>query len=435
MDINNLLTRSIGNMFSGIGTTILGNTSGKYNFNYDWTPLNVRTVWVDTSYNELLSVAQNVPHLNIVISRGAELFSQMKIRHVDSKGKDIQNSPILKFLRKPWVIRNQQQWLYDFYVYNAIYNNVFMFPMRGLPSAFPSAISILPSGLMKANLTGKVYRQTKLERIIESWNLLGDDNDFKPEEIVHITEGITMNGIIGASKITSLQLPLSNIMAALKSNNIILTERGMIGFIVTDPKDANGSLPLSSTMKKVVNETYQKKNSLDSRESHVGLFTSETKWVPMSFDMKQLMLIEGLEDAFCNILGAYGIDRDIFPSIKGATFENKAAGLRNTIQGTLQPLGEKLLSKLATDIFMIVDNGEELIPDFSGMPIMQEDKLTQGQAYNQTVLANSLLFHDNIIDGKTYAENCEVPMTGTGEVPVVAAPIAPPALPIPKEPK
>jgi phage portal protein BeeE len=416
MDINNLLTRSLGNLFSGLGITILGNPSGKYNFNFDWTPLNVRSVWVDTSYNELMSVAQNVPHLNVAISRSAEMFGQMRIKHVDKNNEDVENSQVLEFMKKPDVLSAQSQWLYDYYIYKCVYNNQFIYPLRAMPSTMPVCLKMLPSGLIKVNLTGKVYRQWKLEQIIESWEMLGDDVPFKPNEIIHISTGLTMNGIIKASPITSLQIPLSNIMASLKSENIILAERGMIGFLRTDSKDDAGPMPMSRQAKKIVEETYQSNRSLDSRSSHVGMFSGKTEWVPMTFDIQQLGLREGNEEHFCTILAAYGIPREIFPSAKGATFENQNEARKSFITDTLQPAGQTLLERLTADVFApFMGQGEKLIPDFSYMPIMQENKVEEGQAYFSLIEANDILFRSGIIDAKTYAQEADVEMTGPGK--------------------
>ncbi len=424
MDVNNLLSRALGNVLDSLGKTVLGDLGGKYNFNHGWTPLNVRTVWVDTSYNELMAIAQNVPHLNISITRGAEMFSLMRIKHVDKNGSDIKNSEVLEFLKKPMLLRTLEQWLYDYYVYNAIYNNVMFFPLRGLPSMMPAAINILPSGLMKVELTGKYYRQNKIEGIIEYWNMLGDPQNFRPDEIVHITEGISMNGVIGESKIPALQLPLSNIIASLKSENIITTERGMIGFLRTDSKDEAGPLPLNKTMKQTIKETYKSENSLDSRTSHVGVFSGKTEWVPMTFNMAELGLREGNEEHFCTILGAYGQPREMFPSATGATYENQREARKSYINDTLLPIGQKLMTKLGMDVFKFTD-GSMLVPDFSWLPIMQEDKVKEGQARQQLVMAMSQMYKDGIISAETYAEECEVDMTGEG-VPLAPA-VAPAA--------
>ena len=408
----------------GIGQAVLGQ-QGKWNWNRNFVPVNQQVVLIDTSFNELIKVAQNVPHLNIVISRGAEMFSHMQIKHVDSKGEDIKNSDVLKLLNKPNPLQSLEAFLYDFYVYNCIYSSNFGFKNKGSIAALPSFLWWLPPGWMKINATGKIYRQTRIEDIIINYELTNEPTPFVPEEIIHITDGISQSKLSGGSKIEALQLPLSNIVAALKSNNIILTERGLIGFISKESdKDVNGSLPLTTAERDRIEKQYQSDRSLDSNKSHVLVSSASLKWVPMTFDVKQLMLYEGLEDSFGQICGAYGIDRDVFPSIKGATNENKEMGLKATIQNTMQPLGNKLVNRLAEHLG-VTDKGEKLLADWSHMPIMKEDELKAEQAKFQKVQALAIMLDKGIISPEQFATLAEVDYDGTPPEPVKVPAIPP----------
>ncbi len=151
---------------------------------------------------------------------------------------------------------------------------------------------------------------------------------------------------------------------------------------------------------------------------HVGIFNSNLEWVPMTFDVKQLMLHEGLEDAFGQICGAYGIDRKIFPSsivsksTLGATADTEQA-IKTTIQNTLQPLANKMLSKLSKE-FKLSDRGEKLKGSWDHMPVMKEDDKTAQEAFNSKVSGLSVLKRDGIISPKQYADLAEVKFDGTG---------------------
>ncbi len=404
------------NMFGGIRRSVLGTNSGKFNMNRNYVPINQKVILIDTSFDELIGVAQNVPHLNTVISRGAEMFSQGKIKHLDKKGEEIIDSPVLKLLNKPNPLQSGEGFLYEFYVNNAIYSSNFGYMNKGSRlKELPDLIWWLPPGRMKINLTGKMYRQTTLEGIIENYMLTYDNDPFMPEEIIHITEGISQNKLKPTSKIEALQIPLSNIVAALKSLNIIITERGLIGFISGDNRSTNGmGMEMTAAERKTFEKQYQKDRSLDSDQSHVALTQANMKWVPMTFDVKQLQLMEGLEDSFAMICGAYGIDRDVFPSTKGATNENKEMGLKATIQNTMQPLASKLMAIFEEHLNVSI-KGESLTMDWSHMPVMQEDALFAAQAKYQLIQGLSLAKSDGIIGPDQYAEIAEFKMDGTGE--------------------
>jgi hypothetical protein len=385
------------NWLGGVGRAILGKPSNKFNFNRNFQPVNQKIILLDTSVTALMNVACNVPHLNIVISEGAKMFSNMEITHVDKNGKEIINSEVIKLLNKPNPLQNLEGFLYDYYVNNAIYSSAVCYKNKSALSPIPKVIWWLPTGYIKINLTGKLYRQYKVEEIIESYELIYFNDTFTPDEILHIAEGVGASILKPVSKIEALQIPLSNIVAALKSNNIILTERGLIGFISNEGKDSMGSIPISESERKRIEDQYQSDRGLDSDRSHVMVTTASTKWNPMTFDVAQLKLYEGLEDSFGLICGAWGIDRDVFPSIKGATNENKSAGEKKTYNSTLLPIGKKLCNYLAND-FGLTERGEKLICSFNHLPIMQEDEGKMATAQKTRIDSIISMVTSNVIN-------------------------------------
>lgn len=423
--------------FGGIGRSVLGKSTTRANFNRQFVAPNQRVILIDVSFNGLMQVAQNVPHLNTVISRGAEMFSNMCVQHVDKNGKEIENSDIMKLLNEPNPLQTLEQFLYDFYIYFAIYSSNFGYKNYGSSlSELPSVLWWLPPGWMKINATGKLYNQYKIEDIIENYTFMFDQTVYETKDIIHITEGISQSKLTGASKIETLQLPLSNIVSGLKSKNIIINERGMIGFISSaGNKDMSGGvIPMNNNEKTKLEKQYQIDRSLDSENSHVGIFQSSLTWTPMAFDVKQLMLYEGFEDDFCQICGAYGIDRKIFPasivskSTLGSTSDTEQA-IKTTIQNTLLPLANKLLRKMAKE-FKITERGEKLTASWDHLPVMKEDEKTANEAFKSKIDGLSILKRDGIIDANTYAEEAGVEMTGTGESEEIRTSNA---LPIPKK--
>ena len=404
-------------VFGGLARSILGR-NGKFNFSRDYKPANSKVDLVDCSWGNLMQLANNVPHLNIVISEGAKMFSGMEIKHYQGKGKDrkeVEKSEVLKFLSNPNPLQTQSDFLYEFYVQNAIYRTTFCYANQPSKlSSTPSALWWLPGESMKINLTGKMFDQVSIEGIVESYELLDYDKKYDPKDVIRIIDGISQNKITAKPTIESLQVTLSNIMAVLKSYNIIVTERGMIGFIAAERSDSTGlSIPMTPEEKVAFQKQYQKNYSLDAQNGHVLMTEASMKWVPMTFDVKQLMLFEGLEDAFAQIIAAYGHDRDIYPSVKSATFENKKQGLINTYQNTMIPLGCKMLEPIA-EIFGLQDKDQYLEPSWEHLPVMQEDEEKKAAALSNNVTAYSKMLADGVISHEQYAELAGVKMDGTG---------------------
>lgn len=403
---------------------ILGRNTGKFRPNpQDFFPINQKIILIDTALGSLMNVAMQVPHLNTVISTGAKLFSQMKIKHLNRDGEEVKDSKVLKFLKKPNPLQTHRQYLSEFYVLNAVYNKTFQYKIQGLPSPLqriPDAMWILPSGYMKINTTGKLYRQTSLKDIIVNYEMMGDPFTYDVDKVIYMAEGIGNNILNPKSRIEALQIPLSNIVASMKSNNIIITEKGLIGFISPDaPKsDSDGVLPYTPEEHARVRAEFQNQYSLDSMGGHVAFPKSSLKWVPMTMDVKQLGLNETTEDAFCQVIAAYGHDRDIYPSTKGATYENKAAGMKSTVQNGCQPLADVYVEQLA-DNLIDESTGEYLEASYEDLPCMKEDERLAAQGKLYTVQANSQALADNVISHEQYALNCDFDMDGTAETPQI----------------
>lgn len=414
--------------FRGLFSAILGR-NGKFNFSRQVTQqaqLQQRQYFIDTSVNNSMWVAQNVPHLNVVISKVAELLSLMEIKHVDKDGSDIENSDVLKLLQNPNPLQSLEQFIYEYAVYNCIYNTNFIYKnYGGLTNRqlfpLPATLFCLPPGAMLINATGKLYRQTKIEDIIESFQLYNDQTPFAPSDVIFITEGLSGNGITVGSRLEALQLPLANIMAVLKSFNIITTELGMKGILSPDNTGSNeNTKPFDIKESERIDRHYKNKNSLDSTDGHVHVATQSMKWLPMVFDVDQLKLFQGLWDSFGIICAAYGIDISIFPTSsvisKGITTGGEINfGLKNTIQNTIQPIGDKLMGVFMKHFGFENRNGEKLIASWTHMPIMKEDELKKEQARKALIDGLSVMKKDGIIDAKSYAEMADVELTGTGE--------------------
>lgn len=408
---------NIFDVFGGLARSILGR-NGKFNFSRDYKPANSKVDLVDCSWGNLMQLANNVPHLNMIIGRGAEMYSGMEIKQYQGKGKsrkEIDNSEALEFLRQPNALQRQSSWLFDFYVQNAIYKTTFCYKNKPSNlSAIPSALWWLPGEAMKINLTGKMFDQVSIEGIIESYELLGYDKKYFPNEVIHIIDGVSQNKITATPTIVAQQLNLSNIVAILKSYNIITTEKGMIGFIGGDAKDSTGmGIQMTEKERTQFENAYQRQYGLDSKNGHVMITQAPLKWVPMTFPVKDLMLFEGAEDAFAGLCGAFGHDRDIYPSVKGATFENKKQGLINTYQNAMMPLGKKMLEPIS-DIFQLHKKGQYLEPSWEHLPVMQEDEGEKASALSNNVTAYSKMLADGVISHEQYAELAGVKMDGAG---------------------
>lgn len=369
-------------------------------------------ILVDTT--NLLRPYFDCPHLHLVINKRAEMFSNMEIKLKDIKTDEyIKEHPVLELLKQPNPLQNQEEWLTQYSQYKDIFANNFIYTLKATSTSLPKVLWNLPSDQVKIVWTGKMFKQFDIMEIIDHYKLewQGIETKYAVEDVIYKFENFDFGNMKGISKIENLTLPISNIIASLKSRNVIITEKGMFGILSNQAKDTSGAIPLSRDERKKVEEQLMKDKGLYSDKSHIIVTNSSLKWESMGFPMKDMAFFEEVEDDFATILGAYGIDRDIFPSTKGATFENKKQGLIATYQNSIQPEADDLMRTLTKNLGLN-EQGLELEASYEYMPIFQEDKLQEEQADKMEIEKYKILYDSNIISAEAFAQMADVEYTG-----------------------
>ena len=345
--------------------------------------------------SNLLAVYLSCPPLRAVIDRKAEMFSNMQIKlykkTTDKEGnevkEEIKKHPVLDLLNKPTPIHPQNSWLMLYSIFKDVYNQTFTYKLKGTSIGYPKVLWHLPSGDMKVIPTGKLFSQYEMTGIIKEYVLISGSDDqmtetkYQPSEIIHITEGTSANYIVGESKLKSLSMPISNIVGAYKTRNILIHENAGITILSPDSKDADGMLPLSDKERERLENEFREKYGLSDTQMHKVFTTTSMKVTPLLFPVKDMMLFEEIEGDFAEICQAFGMSRDVFPSTKGATFENQLQAEKATYNNTIIPEAEKFLQYITKDKdFGLEANGLYLEPCFEHVAALKEDEKVEAES-------------------------------------------------------
>lgn len=356
-----------------------------------------------------LQIYNTVPHLQSVVNQLADMFKNMELKMYNEKtGEEIENHPVLDLINKPNPLRTYEEFLFEYFVFKSVFGNAFIYQIKGLPSAVPSLLwNLLPSDV-EVVPTGKIYNQNTIEGIIKTYKVYDQATYFNvaPSDMIYKNEGVGGNLITSQSKIDALQLPLSNIIGALKSENVLIVERGAEGILSNESQADGGAIPLGKEERERIEKEMQKTYGIFDGQKRKIITNSSLKWQPMTYPIKDLMLLECIESDFQAICAAYGADRDIFPSTKGATFENKKNGLKATYQNTIQPQADDFASIL-TDAFQLKKQGLYLAASFDKVPVLQEDKQMQEQV-NKTTAEKNNINTNTIITLNSAVKNGEI---------------------------
>jgi len=410
------------NIFSALGgrfrNFFRSNSQGSTGKNPTFFPLhmslmnNSKTpIWIDI--DNLLAVYLLCPPLRAVIDEKAQMFKNADIHVVDKDGNKKENHPVLKLLKKPTPMQWTDDWLAQLSVMTDIYGSAFIYKLRATSISLPKCLWVLPSGDMKIIPTGKMFKQSKIEEIIEKYVLnFGDVEEvYKTLDIIQINQSGATSVIKPDSKISSLQKAITNVEGAYKTRNILLFEKGAIGILSSDTRDGDGGVPLGVKEQIRLGKQFTDKMGIYDEQGRIIMSSAALKWNPMSYPTKDLLLFEegeaGLQD-FCQ---QFGMKRDIFPSTKGATFENANQAIKQTYQNTIQPFADAVARTLTEQLGLEAE-GLELVFDYSWLPVMQEDQQKEQSAQKTKAEMLAILRFQGIISREAYAEAMGVELTG-----------------------
>jgi HK97 family phage portal protein len=338
------------------------------------------------------------------------MFKNMEICLHDIKtGEKIEDHPVLKLLANPNPLQNREQWLTQLSIQRDIWTQAFIYQLRPIQimkgaAPLPAVLWNLPPNQIEINRTGKMWDQTKLDGIITNYKLLdGSNKTFTPEEVIQISDHTGESYITGESKIISMRTVISNLDGALKTRNCIINDRGALGILSNATKDGDGGLPIDAKERERIEREYRTKYGLSDGQMKLMITNASLNWQPMSYPTKELALFEEVEEDFGGLCGTFGMARDIFPSTKGATFENQVEAFKQTYQNTLQPQADQLM-RTFNNRWGLYAQGIELRAEYAWLPVMKEDELKEQQAQLAKAQTQSQMLRDGVINKEQYAQ-------------------------------
>ena len=321
----------------------------------------------------------------------------------DKDGNLVTDHWINDLITKPNGVQSWSDVVYSMSVQDALYSNVVAYcPLRSF--GVRNLIITLPNNKIKINLSGKKLKQMEVNDLITSFEFTYDDGSKETIEIqdsIYLTTADGMNIVRPISRIDSLRLPLSNIMASYNKRNVLLENLGAIGILSAQSNDMGGAIPMTpEERQKIQKDWYRRqKDELIITESNVN-------WQPMSYPTRDLMLFEELTEDKLAIIDAFGLNYNLFSSDKGATFSNVRDSIRMAYTDTIIPETQQMYDS------MIAQWGLQgqyyLQANFDHLPILQDDENQKASAEKTKVDTFSVMLKDGVITQQQYAEEFDI---------------------------
>ena len=337
-------------------------------------------VYIDTDVP--YDLYNTIPQLRTPVDKLSAMFSNgvFKYQKIGSDKLDTLPPDIAKLLENPNVLQGQNPFLNQYLRQLIVYGNQFIYKNSAskITTTPQSLINVSPANI-KPKLTGKLFDQTTMDGIVKGfeYNENGTIKNFEQTQILWSKISDLDNNLIGYSPLKAMKYPLSNTVAAYQYLNCISTEKGGIGVLSSQSKDAMGALPMTAEEKKELEQTYRNENGIEDNQKKIHITTGSVTWSPMSYPTRQLLLREQIEDNFLAILNVLGVNQNLFVN---STYENLKHGLIQTHNDTVVVYADGFTQALSK--FIGVPEGYRLVLDYSHLPYLQADRDKEATTFN-----------------------------------------------------
>ncbi|MGR3218471.1 MAG: phage portal protein [Candidatus Anammoxibacter sp.] len=362
--------------------------------------LNKQANWVNL-YNNfyLMSCYESNPIVNAVINIKADAWANMRYLIKDLASEEIiplseytaDGSALQNLLFKPNPRENGVEWLKMYKTNYSVFGNSYVYASVpvGAESTFDytriSVMNNLPGANVKPIITGKWLEATTMEEIIrfyELTNIDGSKTEIDTCKVWHTNEAnirLDVNFTQGVSKLVGLREPISNIAGAYETRNVMIYNRGALGFLSSEKvADGLGSVAMDDVEIKQVQEAMDKYGTVKGQYNHI-VSPLPMKYVRMAMSVKDLMVFEEVESDAVAVSNAFGVPEILLKYyIKGATFENQAASERRFYDSTIIPETKDFMIGL-NEFLKTKDKGIEILGSFDHVAALQTNKKDEAE--------------------------------------------------------
>lgn len=386
------------------------------------------------SHESSLKAYFDCPPLMAVINRKAQAYINGKTWIMNTmgkaKGKESTTEPankIRNLMRRPNPLQSWKQFEAQQHIYMQVYGYNVLLPI--IPAGYEqygpieaSSMWNIPPYLLDIEETDRLFYQTDMTGILKNIKLKYKNTEPKniDPKAIHIFKDIVpsmYSMIFPESRIRSLVMPINNIIGALESRYVLINKRGAIGILSKDTGTGQYvDMPWPAGEKENLQKDFER-YGLRQNQWKVIITTANLKWQQMAMNVKDLMLIEEVQEGTKSICDAYGYPPHLL-GIIDPTFNNQNAAQKGLYQDTIIPEAESTYEQW-NNVFKTSEYNIEIQKDFDHLPILQKDKQaeasarsTMGGEVRAEFLAGmitmnralELLGEDTITDGDVYVD-------------------------------
>ena len=334
--------------------------------------------------SDKLEVSKTNPVLMPAIQLIATYFASARFYEDDGKGNLVNDSKILRLLRRPNPLQNSDDFLKQFiwykyaagfdYVYpvssgankNNINNIEYLYNLK--PDLIKFDDKFLSGFIRSKSDESKFNAQTII------YDEKGDNIKIKVGDLLpfyDLANGLNKNPLQSPSRIDALKMQISNINRALDAKNIVIQTNGKE--LITNETVGNiAKIPLNDAESKEIKRLLDAKTGeygVGSRKDRTIVTNSALKHQSLHIPLKDLGLDESVINDAQAIINAFNIPPELF-SLDGtsSTFENQEKAVIHFLQSKIQVELDDFVDTF-NDVY-----GTRLVARLDHLPIMRSNE-------------------------------------------------------------
>ena len=362
--------------------------------------------------------------VSTIVNRLASSMANGKIWILDENNNDVskrfQNTYDL--LKNPNPFQTSIEFIKQIDIYRNMYGVTYIYAV--LPVGYKNienAFSLWPVNPERIEVEYKkdksLYIGRNINDVIEKY-VISIENakiDVNPEHIICIRDSsldMTSTSDKPFTRISGLEYEINNIILAQEAIYSLNKDRGAMGVLTNKSKDASGSVPLTPNEKTRIREEYNNVFGLTERQGKVLITDVDLDWLPMTFNVRDLMLLEGMKQNIESISDAFNYPFELLANQKGTTFANKAEAIKYLYQDNVIPAaniyGEKLTS------FFGIENAK-IEFDFSHVEYLKQAEKERAEALLRLTTAWKIPYEMQVITREEYRKFLDLDEKPTGK--------------------
>lgn len=359
-----------------------GTTYGNRTF-FSMNMSDATTYYFDLDNSESIAKALNeCPQVSTVLLRKSQAFSNGIPMVYNDKGVLLKQSQEYKIIKTPNIVQSDIQFRTQVFFYSQAYGYCPVLRIRPVGFKQIKGLWVIPPDAIKIEWTKDVpFYKTSINDLIVKIEVKVDSNNWleiNKDDIYFFTDttGIMEQGYLPTSRLTSLKMPIGNLIKNYKSRGRLIEKP--FGILSNEARDSISSLPLDPEEKERLHNEFSQYGTGDGKKD-VILTDATLKWQMMMYPIEQMQFLDMQDSDTQVICDKLGYPHDLLGNRKGTTFNNKSQSTVNLYQDHIIPDANNF-DQQYTECLELDVQGKHIHTSFDHITVLQADQKTAAEA-------------------------------------------------------